>query len=233
MNLLALALWCSVVAFAADPRLAIVQQRQVVDTLATEVAAARSRSADRDALADLMARYRDAAERLATLEGPELAAAAGVEAGERSAARSALADALARGTADDRHRDFLVSWLGEPIDRLSALTRVLDASRSTEDDAVRRGLALDVADQTDVLSMISAYDAARAERDRDRAATQAGVLRARTAPGQTGGMDLVVAAERLEREAKAADERATSAREQLARTEALRTAALALSVETP
>ncbi|MEQ1501579.1 MAG: hypothetical protein ABMB14_05080 [Myxococcota bacterium] len=233
MIFLALALWCSVAAFAADPRLAVVQQRQVVDTLATEVATARAGAADRDELADLMARYREAAERLAALEAPELAAAAGAEAGERSAARRGLAEALARGTADDRDRGVLVGWLGEPEPRVAALAQALDAVSSTRDDAVRRGLAVDVADQADVLSLISAYDTARAERDRERAATQAAALRARTAPGQTGGMDLVVAAERLEREAQAAEKRATSARELRTRADELRAAALALSVETP
>ena len=233
MTHLALALWCSVAAFAADPRLAVVQQRQVVDTLAAEVATARVGAADRDELADRMARYREAAERLAALEAPELAAAAGVEAGERSLARRGLADALARGAPDEHDRDVLVGWLGDPEARLPALTQVLGSIASTRDDAVRRGLALDVADQADVLSLVAAYDTARAERDRERAATQAGVLRARTAPGQTGGMDLVVAAERLEREAQAADERAMSARQRRTRADELRAAALALSVETP
>lgn len=233
MNLAALALGLSLAALAADPRVAVVQQREVVDTLASEIATARATSGDRDALAALMTRYREAAERLAVLEAPSLTAAAGADASARSAARRGLADALAKGTADDHDRTALVAWLGEPADRLPELVTALDAIRGTRDGTVRRGLAVDIADQADVLSLIAAYDAARAEHDRDRASTQAAVLRTRTAPGQTGGIDLIVAAERLERDAVAAGDRMVLAEDQRARADALRASALALSVETP
>lgn len=227
------------VAWAADPaaeaelRLAVQRQEVVVDARAAEVATLRSNGAGRTELAAAMTRYRDAAVKLAELEAPLVSSAADAERTAHSDALRRLAEALANDRVDDGARATLVGWLGEPRDRVSVLEAVLAQATGATDPVVRRALALDLVEQAAGLALVSRYDAARAGRTEGRANAQASALRARTAPGQSGGLDLVVAAERAEREATAAAAARAQAEGLAARYEAVRAAAITLSEGTP
>src|SRR5204863_1886113 len=116
-------LWLVAAALAQEPGLA--EERLAVERAATAVAEARARGVSRGEIAELMAIYRDAAERLAAREAAEeppvdLAV-------ERLSALRALTDALAAGREALEARRALVAWLGEPAARMSLLEQALDA----------------------------------------------------------------------------------------------------------
>lgn len=222
-------------AHAGDDELRASVQRQeaVVDALAADVAAARTAGAPRQELGARMSLYRAEAERLVAMEAPLLQSAADAERQAHSDAQRKLADAIATDRVDDAARASLVLWLGEPAARVVVVESVAGQAGAAADPVVRRALALDLAEQAGALALVCRYDAAKSLRTADRATAQATALRARTAPGQSGGLDLVVAAERAEREALDA-RAAVAANEALAvRFEALRAAALTLSEGTP
>lgn len=224
-----------VAAHAGDEELRAAVQRQeaVVDALAADVASARAAGAPRQELGARMSLYRAEAERLAAMEAPLLLSAADAEREQHSEAARKLADAIANDRPDDAARASLVGWLGEPSARVAVVEAVAGQAGGASDPVVRRALALDLAEQAGALALVCHYDAAKSRRAGDRALAQAAAFRARTAPGQSGGLDLVVAAERAEREALAANAD-LGANEALAvRFEAVRAAALTLSEGTP
>lgn len=214
-------------------RAAIQRQEAVVDALAAEVATARATGASRQDLGARMSRYRAEAERLAAMEEPFLRSAVDAERAAHSDAERKLADALAGDRPAEQERVLLVHWLGEPRDRIRVFELVPAQSTAVSDPVVRRALALDLAEQSNGLALVCRYDAEKSRREGDRATAQAAALRARTAPGQSGGIDLMVAAERAERQAAQAVEAVRSAEALAARFEAVRTVALALSEGTP
>lgn len=230
---LAFAAWAADPAADAELRLAVQRQEAIVDARAADVAALRSAGAGRGELGAAMTRYRDAAVRLAELEAPLMSSTADVERAEHSEALRRLAEALANDRTDDGARAALVTWLGEPLPRIDVLEAVIGQATATTDPVVRRALGLDLVEQAAGLALVSRYDAAKARRVEARAVAQASALRARTAPGQSGGLDLVVAAERAEREATAAAAERAQGDALAARFEAVRTAAITLSEGTP
>lgn len=222
-------------AHAGDEELRAAVQRQeaVVDALAADVARARVAGVPRQELGAQMSLYRAEAERLAAMEAPLLQSAADAERQAHSEAERKLADALANDRTDDAARTTLVRWLGEPSARAAVLESVAAQAGTASDPVVRRALALDLAEQAGALALVCRYDAATSRRAADRASAQATAFRARTAPGQSGGLDLVVAAERAEREVLLATAE-LHANEALAlRFEAVRAVALTLSEGTP
>lgn len=223
----------SVQASDAELRAAIQRQEALVDALAADVAAARIANATRQELSTRMSRYRTEAERLAMMEAPMLQQAADVEHEAHVNATHRLTDALANDRSDDASRAVLVHWLGEPATRIALLESVAAQAGATADPLVRQALALDIAEQAGVLALVCHYDTAKARRDVDRALAQAAAFRARTAPGQSGGLELVVAAERAEQEATEAIARANVANGLAIRLEAIRSDALTHSEGTP
>lgn len=227
------ATWAADPAADAELRLAVQRQEVIVDARAAEVARLRSSGAGRTELGAAMTRYRDAAVRLAELEAPLISSAADAERTAHSDALRRLAEALANDRVDEAARSTLVAWLGEPRDRVVVLEAVLAQAGGATDPVVRRALALDLVEQAAGLALVSHYDAAAAGRAEARANAQASAFRARTAPGQSGGLDLVVAAERAEREAVGAAAERAQAEGLAARYEAVRAAAITLSEGTP
>lgn len=212
-------------------RAAAIRQASVVDVLAAEIARARSAGADRQELAGLMARFRVEAEVLAGLEAPMVLAATEEGVARRTAAARALTQALAAGRADAASRTTLVAWLGDPSERLGVLERALAAARATNEGPLRTALALDVAEQAAAVGLVFRYDAEIARLEAGRLFAQAALLRGRTMPGQSGGLDLVVEAERTERDARAATARHPLLVAEADRAEAVRLSALLLSGE--
>lgn len=231
--MIAALLWLSL-ALAGDDALRAEVQRQeaVVDALAAEVAAAQTSGASRQEIARRMALYRAAAETLAKLEAPLLQTEADAERLERAEAARRLTEALAQDGSEAAGRATLVGWLGEPAARAPVLESVT-ASAATAEPALRRALALDLSEQAGGLALVARYDAAQAERTARRASARASALRARTGPGKPGGLDLVIDAERAEREAALALAEAAGHRATLLRLEAVRGAALALLEDSP
>lgn len=216
-----------------DLRAAVQHQEAVVDALAAEVAAARDAGVSRQELGEKMSRYRAEAERLATMAAPLTQSAADAERRSHSEAGRRLADAIANDRADDGARAVLVAWLGEPASRVAILESVAEQASATTDPVVQRALALDLAEQAGALVLVCRYDAAKSGRDADRATAQATAFRARTAPGQPGGLDLVVAAERAERDAAKAKAAAEENAAFATRFEAVRIVGLTLSAGAP
>ena len=216
-----------------DLRAAVQRQEAIVDALAAEVSSARAAGAPRQELGARMSRYRTEAERLATMEAPLLLSAADAERQAHAAAERALADAIANDRPEEAARASLVGWLGEPAARVKVLESVAVQAGVASDPIVRRALALDLAEQAGALALVCRYDTAKSRREADRASAQAAALRARTAPGQAGGLDLVIAAERGERGALEATEAAAAANALALRFEATRSTALTLSEESP
>ena len=208
----ALLLLLSGEAHAGDDELRASMQRQeaVVDALAADVAAARVSGAARQELAARMTRYRTEAERLAVIAAPLFAEDADVEQRSHADAARRLAEAVATDRSDDTARGLLVAWVGEPEPRVAILEHIVAGAPDIADRAVRAALALDLSEQAGTLALIARYDAAKARREEARASAQATALRARTAPGQSGGLDVVVSAERAERAATEAGGRAAS-----------------------
>lgn len=226
-------------AWAADPaddaalRLAVQRQEAVVDALAGEVERHRTAGAGRAELGAAMSRYREAAVRLVELEAPLVAGAQDAERAAHAEALRRLAEALANDRVDEAARARLVGWVGEPTVRVGVVESVLGTCGGTTDTTVRRALALDLVEQAAALALVARYDGARARADAERARAQAEALRARTSAGQSGGLDLVVAAERAERDAATASERALAAEAVVVRYEAVRVAAITLSEGAP
>lgn len=222
-------------AHAGDDELRAAVQRQeaVVDALAAEVATARTAGVSRQDLGARMSLYRAEAERLVAMEAPLLLSAADAERQAHSDAERELADAIANDRANDAARTTLVRWLGEPPARVAVVESVGAQAGAAGDPVVRRALALDLAEQAGALALVCRYDAAKSLKAADRASAQAAASRARTAPGQSGGLDLVVAAERAEREALNARADIGANEALAARFEAVRAAALTVSEGTP
>lgn len=214
-------------------RAAIQRQEALVDALAADVAAARAAHATRQELGARMSRYRTEAERLAMMEAPMLQQAADAAHEAHVNATHRLTDALANDRSDDASRAVLVYWLGEPATRIALLESVATQAGATADPLVRQALALDIAEQAGALALVCHYDTAKAQRDVARALAQAAAFRARTAPGQSGGLELVLAAERAEQEAVEASARAHVADGLAIRLEAIRSDALTHSEGTP
>ena len=148
-------LWLVAAALAQEPGLA--EERLAVERAATAVAEARARGVSRGEIAELMAIYRDAAERLAAREAAEEPA---VDlAVERLSALRALTDALAAGREALEARRALVAWLGEPAARMSLLEQALDATRTVGTRDLERALVADVLDQANALFVLLTYDA--------------------------------------------------------------------------
>jgi hypothetical protein len=226
-------------AWAADPaataalRLAVQRQEAVVDALAGEVERRRAAGVGRAELGAAMSRYREAAVRLVELEAPLVVGAQDAERAAHAEALRRLAEALASDRVDETARARLVGWVGEPTVRVGVVESVLGTCRGTSDTTVRRALALDIVEQATALALVARYDGARARAEGERASAQAEALRARTGAGQSGALDLVVAAERSERDAATDAERALAADAVVARYDVVRVAAISLSEGAP
>ena len=204
-------LWLVAAALAQEPGLA--EERLAVERTATAVAEARARGASRREIAELMAIYRDAAERLAAREAAETPA---VDlAAARLTALRALTDALATGREDADARKALVDWLGEPSARMALLEQALDATGTVGSRDLERAIVADVLDQANALFVVLTYDASAVHRDLERSRVRASALR-RDVPGQAAPIDVQVDVVRLEGEIQALERTAatlTSARD--------------------
>ena len=183
------------VALAQDPGL--VEERLAVERAATAVAEARSRGASRADVAELMATYRAAAERLLA---HERATTPPVDrAAVRLAAIRDLTEALAAGREAADARAALEAWLGDPFARMSLLEQALTTAPTVGSKELERALVVDVVDQTNALHLLLTYDAAGVRRDIERSNVRLASLR-RDVPGQASSIDEQVEAVRLEGE---------------------------------
>jgi hypothetical protein len=216
-------LWLVAAALAQEPGLA--EERLAAERAATAVAEARARGASRAEIAELMAIYRDAAERLAAREA---AVAPAVDlAAERLAALRALTDALAAGREAPDARRALVAWLGEPAARMSLLDQALDATRTVGSRDLERALVADVLDQANALFVLLTYDAAVVRRDIDRTSVRMSALE-RNVPGQATAIDVRVEIVRLEGEIQTLERAAATLANARERCEAIRARATTL-----
>ena len=216
-------LWLVAAALAQEPGLA--EERLAAERAATAVAEARARGASRAEIAELMAIYRDAAERLAAREA---AVAPAVDlAAERLAALRALTDALAAGREAPDARRALVAWLGEPSARMSLLDQALDATRTVGSRDLERALVADVLDQANALFVLLTYDAAVVRRDIDRTSVRMSALE-RNVPGQATAIDVRVEIVRLEGEIQTLERAAATLANARERCEAIRARATTL-----
>lgn len=211
----------------ADAVRARLIAEQDVETVAAEIAAARASGGDRSELARLMTEYRERAERLEAIDGPQVVAAEDSARRDRTQAQKALIDALARGTTDVASRRVLGDWLGDLDARIKTLGPTLEAALATEDPEFRSALVLDIADQAGIIAIVARYDAADADRVARRDATQAAGLRVRAGPGDGASLDVTVAAGRLERETAEAIARRDAAQARADAADKLRQQALA------
>jgi hypothetical protein len=216
-------LWLVAAALAQEPGLA--EERLEVERAATAVAEARSRGASRAEIAELMAIYRDAAERLAAREAQE-APAVDLTI-ERLSALRALTDALAAGREAQEARRALVEWLGEPSARMSLLEQALDATGTVGSRDLERALVADVLDQANALFVLLTYDAAAVRRDIDRSSLRLSALE-HNVPGQATAIDVRVEIVRLEGEIQALQRNAATLTSALERCEAIRARATTL-----
>lgn len=204
----ALLVWLAFGAVAApeteEARAERVARQQVVASLAARVAQARADGAPRSEVAALLAQYRAEAEALAALTAPVVAATEDAEQQARLAALASLRDAVAKGSRDERARQVLGTWLGEPSERVALLDAALADARTVADPVLRNALLLDAADQAAAVALVATYDAASALADAERAMSQAAAERARSGPGSLGALGTLIEAERLEREAASA-----------------------------
>jgi hypothetical protein len=216
-------LWLVAAALAQEPGLA--EERLAVERAATAVAEARARGASRAEIAELMAVYRDTAERLAAREAAE-APAVDLTV-ERLSALRALTDALAAGREAPDARRALVAWLGEPSARMSLLEQALDATRTVGSRDLERALVADVLDQANALFVLLTYDAATVRRDIDRSRVRVSALR-RDVPGQAAPIDVQVDTVRLEGEIEALERTAATLTNARDRCDAIRVRATTL-----
>lgn len=178
----------AVLALAAAPDPALVRQEAVVAEAAAAVAEARSQGARAARIAELMAAYRQEAERLARME-PTVDRAA--EGRVRDAALGRLSDATARGGADQGARDVAEAWLGP----LAARMTLLDAAVATAEAGPAELLAPICADaeaQATAVRITATYDATRADAAAREARTRAAALQASTNLMERGGLDIEV-----------------------------------------
>ncbi|MEQ1508271.1 MAG: hypothetical protein ABMB14_38930, partial [Myxococcota bacterium] len=157
----------------ADPATDVLRQRQIVDQAVAEVAQARAEGARRRE-AEAMVVYRASA---IALERLEAAAGPPVEdvRRRRLAAITELTAALAEGKRTDPAREVLVGWLGDPTARAVLLDAALTAA-DTAPPEIRRGLLLDVVEQSDALAVLLLFDAADAAVERDQLTLRAASL---------------------------------------------------------
>lgn len=216
-------LWLVAAALAQEP--GVAEERLAVERAATAVAEARARGASRREIADLMAVYRDAAERLAAREAAEVPA---VDlAAARLSALRALTEALAAGReAPDAHRA-LVEWLGQPSARMSLLEEALDATRTVGSRNLERALVADVLDQANALFVLIIYDAAAVQRDLERSSVRLSALE-RDLTGQAAAIDVQVDIVRLEGEIHALERTAATLANARDRCDAIRARATTL-----
>jgi len=184
----------------AGPAEDVLRQRDVVEHAAAAVAEARAEGAKRSVVAEKMRSYREAAEALEALEAP-LAPSVEAERRARLDALGSLSEALAEDRREEKAREVLTAWLGVPKERLTVLSEAVSAAESSP-DAVRRAIALDVLEQASALSVLLAYDAARALRDAEALELRARNLR-RPSAGQSPPVSAEVEAVRIEAEAEA------------------------------
>jgi hypothetical protein len=216
-------LWLVAAALAQEPGLA--EERRMVERAATAVAEARASGASRAEIAELMAVYRDAAERLAAREDAEMPAVD--HAAARRSALRALTEALAAGRdAPDAHRA-LVEWLGEPSARMALLEQALDATRTVGSRNLERGLVADVLDQANALFVLLSYDAAAVQRDLERSSVRLSALK-RDLTGQAQAIDVQVDIVRLEGEIQAFERTADTLANARGRCDAIRARATTL-----
>ena len=219
----AASVWVAGVALA-DPATDVLRQREVVDEAAATVLAARA-GGSRKQEAAAMVRYRDAAAALERLEQ----AATPVEDVRRARrdAVTALTRALAEGERASPARDVIAAWLGEPEARTGLLETALNAAGQAP-DTIRRGVLLDVVEQSDALAALLLFDAAEAELVADQLALRATSLR-RHGPAQTASIADEVEAHRIDeqaREARLRNEVCLGLRERVLATRRLAIAAL-------
>jgi hypothetical protein len=103
-------------------------------------------------------------------------------------------------------RDAVAAWLGDPEQRLAVLSAAVDGVEGVP-DSIRRGVLLDVVEQSDALAVLLSFDAAERAAAADALVLRADTLR-RRAPGQTPSMADEVQAVRLIEQAREADVRA-------------------------
>lgn len=187
----------------ADPATDVLRQRQVVDDAVAEVARARAEG-ERRREAEAMRVYREAAialERLVQTAGPPVEEIRR----QRVAAITELTNALAEGSRESPAREVLAGWLGAAEPRAELLADALGAADLAPTE-IRRGVLLDVLEQSDALAVLLLFDATEAELEEDQLMLRATSLR-RRGPALTATMADEVEALRLEEQARAAEGR--------------------------
>lgn len=191
-----------------------------VSVLAARVAEVRATGGSRATLAAALAAYREKAERRDAMLAEAEAAARDAERRARLDAGARLGEAVARATSDPDARGVLVAWLGEPSTRLDALEAAW--SDGAANPLIGQAFRLDVEEQAALAGLVAAYDASEADRAAKRARNQAAAIRARARTGTPLSLESVAEAERLERDAAAAESARYLALATAARASALR-----------
>lgn len=206
-------------AVASDP--ALVREEGLVAEAAAAVAQARHDGLRASRIAELMASYRQEAERLAAMQAPVDIAQ---DQRTHELAVRALTDATARGTGDEASRATVDGWLGPLAGRLDLLDAALAAAKESPIDLGRQ-IAVDVESQALAVMITATYDASRADEEARGARTRAAALRAESNPLESTGLSVEVDLRALEERANAATTRATALRTLALRASTLRDAA--------
>lgn len=206
------------VALAASPDPARVQEERLVAEAAAAVASARRDGARPARIADLMSTYRREAEKLAAMQGsPDLAE----EARAHASALRALGDATAAGVADGEARAVVEGWLGPLETRLGVLETALQAARP-ELPELAGPIAADVIEQAVAVHLAATYDASRQDAAAREARTRAAALRASLNPLERPALSVDIQIHDLDSAAELAEARAVSLRALADRAAALR-----------
>ena len=189
--------WLAAIAIALAGAGETAQLQAQAEDAAMAVAQARQSGARRTVVARLMREYRSAAEALATAEAPRATGVVPLEALQE------LTEAIATGRRGTAPRDALAAVVGEPVVRIPLLEAALQHAIDAEGDELRRSLLLDLAEHAGALALIAEWDAGEASTSRRRLELRATAL-TRVIPGQAGGVDRAVEAQRLREAARAA-----------------------------
>ncbi len=213
------------IAMAGAPDPALVREEGLVADAAAAVAMARHDGLRASRVAELMATYRQEAERLASMQrAPDTA----TEQRLHDAALHTLTDATARGTEDTAARSTVEAWLGALPARLDLLDQAL-AAAATSPSELAHPIAADVESQAVAVIVTAIYDATRADEAARSARTRAAALRAESNPLDHASLSAEVEMRGLEQAANSATTRALALRTLAARAAALRDAAHLLS----
>jgi len=183
----------------------LLRQQDAVAAAAAAVAHARAEGARRRDIAELMAAYREQAERLASRLAPDDQTAT---TKQREAAVAALSAATAEGQVASQARDLLDRWLGPLLTRLDLLDNALTAAAGLGSPDLAADMILDIENQAVAVMVAAAHDATASESESRANRLKAAALRAASDPGGVVGFSTQVDVQTLLAAADAAAARA-------------------------